>query len=325
MQEILGIGSDSFYLLPIDTILAANDPILLMLFQSDRRDGQQEEEQEIVYQSPAGETLPLRVTISDLHDESGRLLGSIILVKDLTPIRSLEERIRRQERFAALGHLTRRIIHEIRNPLSAMDMNLQLLQEHLEQYPMPDIEEKVSRYLSIIFSELHRLDAILQNTHLSVHPPALQTSRIDLHQVIREVAMKMQAQIELAGHQLTMRLADKPAYILGDKNLLIQVFFNLIKNSMEAMTGEKGRLRLSSTINNRNQIVVKVEDSGRGIDWQNLPSIFDPYFTTKVKGTGLGLSIVHNIVTEHKGDIHVGSWVGEGSVFELYFPLIENN
>lgn len=324
MQDILGLDRDGCRLRPIDTVLKSDNPILQMFLEAGRLADSQEMEQEIAYIRPDGKTLPLRVTISDLHDDKGRSLGSIILVKDLAPIRSLEEKIRRQERFTALGHLTRRIIHEIRNPLSAMDMNLQLLHEYLEDHYRPGPDEKVRRYFNIAFSELRRLDAILQNTRMSVDPPVMETSRIDLHQVIQEVVMKMQAQIELAGHRLILSQENKPAYIMGDRNLLIQVFFNLIKNSLEAMSDKKGRLQLSTSVNNRKQIVIKVEDNGRGIDWQNLPRIFDPYFTTKAKGAGLGLSIVHNIVTQHGGDINVGSWVGEGTIFELYFPLAEN-
>lgn len=325
MQEILGICRETCYLQPVESLLASDDPILEMLHQTGVREKNQEDEQELTYTRFDGATLPLRVTISALQDEKNRLIGSIILIKDLTPIRSLEERIRRQQRFAALGHLTRRIIHEIRNPLSAMDMNLQLLREHMEEDLESGLDDKIQRYFNIVFSELHRLDDILQSTHLSVHPPSLDASKLNIQKVLQEVMMKMQAELQLAGHQLVIKLMDEPVYIVGDKNLLIQVFINLFKNSMDAMRGKKGRIRVSCQINNKNQVLIKIEDSGRGIDWQNFPRIFDPYYTTKAKGTGLGLSIVHNIITEHRGDIHVSSWVGEGTVFELYFPLLLDN
>jgi len=323
MQDILGICREECHQEPIESVLPANDPILKMLSSTSDGENRREEEEEITYTRTDGKMMPLRVTISALHDEENRSIGNIILVKDLSPIRSLEEKVRRQERFAALGHLTRRIIHEIRNPLSAMDMNLQLLQEYLEEKLRVQLDDRVRRYLSVVFSELHRLDAILRNTHLSVHPPAIERSKLDLHQVIQEVTMKMQAEVESAGHELLTRTLDRPVYILGDKNLLIQVFINMFKNSVEAMKDKAGRIRLSSHINNKNQIIIKIEDTGRGVEWQNLSRIFDPYFTTKAKGTGLGLSIVHNIVSQHGGEINVVSWVGEGTVFELSFPLVE--
>lgn len=323
MQDILGTCREECHQEEIENVLSANDPILKMLRSTSAGESRQEEEQEITYARTDGKTMPLRVTISALHDEENNAIGNIILVKDLSPIRSLEEKVRRQERFAALGHLTRRIIHEIRNPLSAMDMNLQLLQEYLEEKLKVQLDDRIRRYLNIVFSELRRLDAILQNTQLSVHPPPIERFKLDLHQVVQEVAMKMKVEVESAGHELLTRLLDRPVYIYGDKNLLIQVFINLLKNSIEAMKDIAGRIRISSHTNNKNQIIIKIEDNGRGVEWQNLRRIFDPYFTTKAKGTGLGLSIVHNIVSRHGGEINVASWVGEGTVFELSFPILE--
>lgn len=323
MQEIFGICREGCYRRPVETVLPADGPMLRMVKDAVYSQSQHEYEEEITYTRSDGKKLPLRVSISALRDEHGKLIGSILLVKNLTHIRSLEDRLKRQERLAALGDLTRRILHEIRNPLSAMDLNLQLLQEYLEENRKEKGDDRISRYFHIVFSELHRLDTILQNTHMSVHPPMLQPARLDLHLVIQEVLIKMQAQIRYAGHELRVNLVEQPAYILGDKNLLVQVFVNLFKNALEAMSENHGRLRVGSHLSKAGDVIIEVEDNGRGIDWQDLPRIFDPYFTSKSKGTGLGLSIVHNIVIQHGGDIHVGSWIGEGTLFELHFPAMK--
>jgi PAS domain S-box-containing protein len=321
MREILEIETDDSFGRPVEALLPPSDPILRMLLNAVESNNRQEEEEEISYTRADGESVSLRVTILTLRDEEGRSIGNIVLVKDLSPLRLLEERVRRHERLAALGSLTRRIIHEIRNPLSAMDLNLQLLQEHLEGAVKGKPDEKVSHYFSIVFSELSRLNAILEDTHLSVDPVRPEKSPLDLHQLVRDVAMGIDAEVRHAGHVIEVDLGDFPACILGDRNLLVQVFVNLFKNALEAMSEKPGALRVSSRQEKNDQVVIQIEDNGRGIDWQDLNRIFDPYFTTKKKGTGLGLSIVHNIMTQHGGDIQVGSWLGEGTLFDLSFPL----
>jgi PAS domain S-box-containing protein len=317
--EILGLSASLCSGRSFSSVFPEESPFRRMVEWALQSPGNMDAEDEIVYTTPEGEEKPLRLTTCALRNEKGRLIGVILLVKDLTPIKALEERLRRQERLAAIGHLTRRILHEVRNPLSAMDLNLQLLQERLEVLGFHD--PKAERYLRVVFSELHRLDKVVGDTHHSVTPPPVHLRPVVLQDVLTQVAEGLRASFEKDGHRLVLDLWPEPLEITADSDRLKEVLINLLLNAQDAVAGRTGRVILRCRLEERtNRVVVEVEDNGAGIPWENLSKIFDPYFTTKRRGTGLGLSVVHNIVKQHGGEIHVSSWVDEGTIFAVHLP-----
>lgn len=320
-SKIMNISKEQCQGRTVREIFPADSPILAMVEKALRSNKQMDAEDEIVHQSPDHVKQPLRITTCALRDDSGASLGVILLIKDLTPIKALEERLRRQERLVAIGHLTRRILHEVRNPLAAMDLNLQLLEERLEDRKQDD---RIAHYLRVIFSELHRLDSVLNNTHLSVTPPQVERRPLDLNALLHSVLTILDAQITHAGHVYQEQYVSGPVIIEGDADLLKEAFINLIQNALESLPAAAGKVKVGTRLQeSRSEVLVEIQDSGRGIAWDHLSRVFDPYFTTKKKGTGLGLSIVHNIISKHQGLIQIASWVGEGTLVTIQFPLAE--
>jgi signal transduction histidine kinase len=262
--------------------------------------------------------MPLRVTTFALKNEVGKRVGGILLVKDMSEIRKMAERTQRASRLAALGELTQRLVHEIRNPLSAMDINLQLLQERLEA---SGGDAEIRRYIGIISTETRRLNEALRNAQVFSKPESPELETVDLHQIIRQVLFLMEQEAASKKTKIDENLQAEESLILADEDQMKQVFINLLKNSLEAMA-EGGKLEVLSRNDGGGKIIgVELVDTGSGIPMAKLQRVFDPYFTTKKKGTGLGLVIVHNIITQHGGSIDVSSWMGEGTIFSVSLPL----
>ncbi|MFP3871017.1 MAG: two-component system sensor histidine kinase NtrB [Syntrophobacteria bacterium] len=317
LEEIVGAQAAAVIRRPMKELFAQEDPLYRLLKDS-IQEGARPQESDLEYTSKTGRILALRVTTFPLKDEFGERVGGILLVKDMTEMRKMEERIQRASRLAALGQLTQRLVHEIRNPVSAMDINLQLLQERLE---LRGGDPEFDRYVGIMSTEIRRLDEVLHNAQLFAQPqpPTLET--VDLHQIIRQIIYLLQEEAARNGVEITEDLQAEAHLVRADADQLKQVFINLFKNSFEAMP-EGGKLEVISRNGSDGKVIgVELVDSGRGIPMADLQRIFDPYFTTKKKGTGLGLSIVHNIVTQHGGSIDVSSWLGEGTIFSIVLPL----
>jgi signal transduction histidine kinase len=276
------------------------------------------QDRDLEYKIKSGKTVNLRLTTFALKNEMGKRVGGILLVKDMTEIHKMEERIQRSSRLAALGQLTQRLVHEIRNPLSAMDINIQLLQERRDE---GSEDPETGRYLEIISTEIKRLNEVLRNAQLFSKPAPPDLESVDLHQIIRQVLFLIKEEAGRKEIELVDKLQAEESEVQADTDQMKQVFINLLKNSIEAMT-EGGKLEVLSRNDGTGTIIgVELVDTGSGIPMAKLHRVFDPYFTTKKKGTGLGLSIVHNILTQHGGSIDVSSWLGEGTIFRIILPL----
>jgi signal transduction histidine kinase len=189
-----------------------------------------------------------------------------------------------------------------------MDINIQLLQE---RRGASSEDPEIGRYLEIVSTETRRLNEVLRNAQLFSKPEPPDLESVDLHQIIRQVLFLIKEEAGCKEIELVDNLQAEESWVQADTDQMKQVFINLLKNSIEAMT-EGGKLEVLSRNDSTGTIV--------GVELV-LHRVFDPYFTTKKKGTGLGLSIVHNILTQHGGSIDVSSWLGEGTIFRIILPL----
>jgi len=317
LEEILEVEAKTIVHHSLEEVFTREDPLYKLLKES-IRDEACSLDRDLAYTSTKGDTKPLRVTTFPLKKKTGERAGGILLVKDMTEIRKLEDRVQRASRLAALGQLTQRLVHEIRNPLSAMDINLQLLQERLGSCS-EDLE--VGRYLEIISTETRRLNEVLRNAQVFSKPESPDLETVDLHQIISQVLFLVKEEASRKKIVISKSLQAQHSMVRADSDQIKQVFLNLFKNSIEAMS-EGGKFEVLSRNDGQGKIIgVELVDTGSGIPMANLQHVFDPYFTTKKKGTGLGLSIVHNIITQHGGSIDVTSWLGEGTIFSIVLPL----
>jgi PAS domain S-box-containing protein len=317
LEEILEVEEQTIVGHSLEECFGGEEPLCRLVKISIQEEAHSQDT-DLTYTSKKGRVKPLRITTFPLKKKTGERVGVILLVKDMTEIRKLEERVQRASRLAALGQLIQRLVHEIRNPLSAMDINLQLLQERLGSHSE---DSEIGRYLEIISAETRRLNEVLRNIQVFSRPESPDLEIVDLHQIIEQILFLIQEEAYRKHIEISQSLQAKHSMVRADPDQMKQVFLNLFKNSIEAMS-EGGKLEILSRNDGQDKIIgVELVDTGSGIPMANLQHVFDPYFTTKKKGTGLGLSIVHNIVAQHGGSIDVTSWLGEGTIFSIILPV----
>jgi two-component system sensor histidine kinase AtoS len=317
LEQILEVSAGELIGRSLDDPSLGEDDLCLLLRESIKETARPKD-MDFEYSSRSGRTMPLRVTTFALKNDVGKRMGGILLVKDMSEIHKMEERVHRASRLAALGELTQRLVHEIRNPLSAMDINIQLLEEYLG---VNSEDPDIARYLDIISKETRRLNKVLRSAQVFATPQLPAFEKVDLHWTIRQALFLLEEEAHRQGVEIADNLQASESFVRADADQMKQVFINLFKNSIEAMV-EGGKLEVNTRNDGDGSVIgVELVDSGSGIPLTNLQRIFDPFFTTKQKGTGLGLSIVHNIIAQHGGTMDVTSWLGDGTIFSIVLPL----
>jgi two-component system, NtrC family, sensor histidine kinase PilS len=261
--------------------------------------------------NPEGFVVHVGYGISPLFSENGETTGLIITFQDLTAIRSMEESVRRKDRLAAVGRVAAGLAHEIRNPLGAMRGAIQVLQT---QTP-PDTAQ--ASLMDIILRESDRLNKIITNFLTYARPRVSNFSEIDVREAISDTFTLLKHSPDVKeNHELNYELPDKPVNISADPTQLKQIFWNLARNSIQAMPdGGKLNVKLAKLINQRVQIIF--EDTGRGMSPEQVERLFEPFSNSTTGGTGLGLSIVYQIVKDHGGTINVRSREGNGTTITI--------
>ena len=256
----------------------------------------------------------LEFTVSTLPVDSART-GYIFTFQDLTRVRRLENQMRQSEKMAAVGQLAAGIAHEIRNPLASISGSVQLLGGSFSAR-----QEEEQKLMSIVLKECDRLNNLITEFLDFVRPDQLRDDSIDLNALLTET-------LEMISHNKNLRLETKVNLSLatkreigGHKDKLKQAFLNIIINSYQAMNSIETPVVFVSTEDTGEKVVVRIRDTGVGIDEKGLRKIFEPFHTTKPKGTGLGLAVTHKIIENHNGKIFVESTKGVGTEFILEFP-----
>jgi len=231
--------------------------------------------------------------------------------QDCADLRTMEERLVQSERLATIGRFASQIAHEIRNPLSSITLNVELLEDELK-----GSRDEARGLIRSVLKELDRLnDIVSEYLQFSRFPkPHLKRGHAD--NVIRELvtSYKSPANIKLE----TQLMSSSPEVWL-DEQLLRQVLENLVRNGVESIEGE-GRVEIETDVVDR-FFVIRVKDSGRGIPPEIQARLFEPLFTTKAHGTGLGLATSQQIIFEHNGYLVVESQAGKGTTFSILLPL----
>lgn len=266
------------------------------------------------------QTVAISVTSYQMQRPAGAHFF-VIMITDVTAHNAAERRLRRSENLASMTTMAAGVAHEIKNPLAAMDIHLQLLRKAFIRNGCLTSDD-ADRYLNVLEEEITRLNTIVVDFLFAVRPL---DSRLRLGQIratVREVCNF--AKVELAAHKITLseKIASFLPRINYDDHLVKQALLNLIKNAMAAMEG--GGTLVVEVRHEGNELLLAVSDTGVGMDDETIAKLFEPYFTTKASGTGLGLTMVYKIMKEHGGDVTVHSKKGEGTVFTLHFPVPES-
>ncbi len=255
-----------------------------------------------------GQEMFLRFSVSPVMIDRKDSAGYVWCIDDLTELRLLERQMRQKEQMAAIGTMSAGIAHEIRNPLASITGSFKLLQSELQLSP------DQGRLMEIITRETDRLNRTISEFLSYARTPAPKATRMDLSNLISETVSLMRNSPELKpSHSIETRL--QPVSRPVDESMMRQVFFNLATNAFKAMPdGGRLTIRLESRGDNAR---IQFEDTGRGMDEEELKKLFVPFHSSFANGTGLGLPIVYQIVNAHNGTISVKSRRGVGSVFAI--------
>ncbi len=220
------------------------------------------------------------------------------------------------KRITALGRLTAGVAHEVKNPLNAMTIHLELLRQKVESgKPAADVRT----HIDIIGHEIKRLDAVVQGFLKFARPEDMRIERVSLAALAADVAQSIRAEAEAWRVTVDSTTADRAIEVDADPAMLRQALLNLAMNALQAMP-HGGTLRFTIETGRDGRALLKVHDTGTGIPPEQLARIFDLYFTTRVGGSGIGLSMVFRTVQLHDGDIDVESTPGTGTTFTIALP-----
>ncbi|WP_224982640.1 two-component system sensor histidine kinase NtrB [Geomonas agri] len=262
-----------------------------------------------------GKELLLSYKSVPLLDKDGATVGAIFDLHDLTDIKRMATELKRADRLAALGELSARMAHEIRNPLAAISGSVQLVALR------PWVDEKDERLFSIIVRETDRLDGLLRDFLVYAKPATPTKVQLNLHKVITDLCALLDTDPRLEQVAIQNQLPADLA-VQFDKDQCSQVFWNLLVNSAEAIEGE-GVISIDGARVNckgHNEVHIRVRDNGSGMSQDAVKQVFEPFFTTKRGGTGLGLATVYRIVETNGGRMSINSTLGKGTTVTLHLP-----
>jgi two-component system, NtrC family, sensor histidine kinase PilS len=279
-------------------------------------DNHDRQKAEVLGRTKAGREVPIGYNFSFIRDEEDRVVGKVMVFTDLTRVKELERQVRQTNQLKAVGEMAAGVAHEIRNPLASIRGSIEMLAEGL------DCDPRQERLFSVLFKETERLNNITDQflTYSRESKPRIE--RTDVSEILKDV-------IDLCSNDRAIRdrveidydYDESAKYIMGDEWQLKQVFFNLVKNAVDAIA-EKGRVSivLDKECDRQDVVQIEVADTGCGINQADRERIFEPFFTTKSRGIGVGLPLAEKIIRNHSGRIDVESRPGQGSRFMVHLP-----
>lgn len=266
--------------------------------------------------TPGGREVVANISATPLVDQSGRVIGRLVICNDLTERVSLEDQLVQAEKLSSIGLLAAGVAHEVNTPLAVIASQGQMLLRQLSP------EDAQARTLERIVKQAFRASDIVNSLLKFSRVSGSEFSELDINKVIQETLALVEPMLKASRVSLNLQLAPELPAVWGNSGKLQQVFMNLLVNARDAMP--KGGELTVATERENGSVRVEVCDTGVGIAPDHLGKIFDPFFTTKAKsrGTGLGLAVSYGIIREHSGNVEVESRPGHGSTFRLEFPAL---
>jgi signal transduction histidine kinase len=258
-----------------------------------------------------------RVQISlDFIREKETQIGALLTMRDAESVRRIEDEIEMSRRLSANGRITRGVAHEVKNPINAIVLHLQLLQGKLRQ-----VDPDTRRHMDIIGSEIHRLDRVVQILVDFTRPRDLHLEETDLRRLLEDGVQLAGPDASRHGVTIACELPSQPLTVKVDTDFIKQAILNVVLNGVQAMP-DGGTLTVSARRED-DMVVTEIRDQGNGIPADAQDKIFELYFTTKKEGTGIGLAQTYQILQWHYGSVDFDSVTGKGTTFRLRLPLVQ--
>jgi len=251
---------------------------------------------------------------------SGEQVGHAIILRDITETRRSEQQTIESERLNALTLLAAGVAHEIGNPLNSLNIHLQLIEREARKLDGANRAE-LHESVEVARAEINRLDSIISQFLRAIRPTRPQLRPENVNSIVEEAVRFFAPEIKDRDIVVEQELRSDLPLLELDRDQVKQAFYNVIKNSFEAMK-RRGILRIRTDVD-ESHVTVRFTDTGGGISPDNLSRVFEPYFTTKTSGTGLGLLIVRRIVREHGGELSIESSEGKGLTLTIRLPHID--
>jgi len=256
-----------------------------------------------------------RVQVSmDFVQEKGTQIGALLIMRDAESVERIGDEIEMSRRLSASGRVTGGVAHEVKNPINAIVLHLQLLQNKLSQ-----LDPDTRRHMDIIGSEIQRLDRVVQTLVDFMRARELHLEEVDLRRLLEDVALLAAPDAEVHGVIIERALGPEPLVIKADLDLMKQALLNVVLNGVQAMP-QGGPLTISAH-RDGNVVVAEVRDRGVGIAEDLHEKVFELYFTTKKDGNGIGLAQTYQILQWHYGSVEFESMEGAGTAFRFRIPL----
>jgi signal transduction histidine kinase len=262
-----------------------------------------------------------RVQVSlDFIQEKGAPIGALLIMRDLESVHRLEDEIEISRRLSASGHKTKEVAHEVKNPMNAIVLHLQLLQDKMQS-----TDPETRRHMEVIGDEIHRLDRVVQTLVDFTRPRELHEQEVDMRKILDDVSVLAAPDAERQGVLLVREFSSEPLPVRVDSDLMKQAVLNLVLNGLQAM--EQGGTLTLAARHEGDAIVAEVRDQGRGIPPELQDKVFQLYFTTKKEkgGSGIGLAQASQYVEWHHGKVEFESTVGVGTTFRLRLPAVNGD
>lgn len=278
------------------------------------RTGRTVRARDIVFVNHGGQTLYINAYASPFRYSEVDDMGIVMWTENITEERILRREIHQADKLAALGQLTLGLAHELRTPLGTIKALADLIELNLGER-----QAGLTRYISVLKNEVNRLDRLSRELLDFGGKKSLNREGVDINSLVEKTLYlaSLNRPSQTAG--IEKDLEPGLPEVCGDPGNLMQALMNLVLNAFDAL-GEEGTIYIK-TFSQNDTVLIEVQDTGVGIDPENLHKVFDPFYTTKEYGTGLGLSVAHTLINDHRGRIEVESQASTGTVFRVSLPI----
>lgn len=324
-EEMFRVSLESFKGKPVDSFFPRQPAVLEKMEKVFSAGVSYRDLECIGFRKSNHTAFPVSIAISPVVDVHNKVQSIVLLVKDMSLLKELQETSRQMDRVSNLGALAMGMAHEIKNPLVSIGGSAQLLSKELSS---PDHK----KYLEIVISEANRINRMVERMLDFTRPQKLRVEKMNIHKTLEDILVLEKSSLEKKSGRFAQIYDPSLPLIEADEDQIKQVFINLVQNAID-VTPTGGEIRLVTRINAdhlvkveqkqaiRSSIVVEIADSGPGIPEENLGKLFTPFYTTKPKGNGLGLALSLKIIEEHQGKIKVISEKNTGTTMQVFLPL----